>query len=109
MRTTILKPKRVIIDMDGTICEELSRFDRPLARPVPNAIEVINKLYDSGWFIIIYTARDWSEYKMTEYWLKSNGIRYHLLLCGKPIYDIWIDDRAIKFKGWEDIWTQLVD
>jgi len=104
MKTITLKPpKRIVIDLDGTICQELPTFDRSLAKPKPGAVETINKLHDAGWFIIIYTGRGWAEYKMTKYWLDAAGIKYDVLLCAKPIYDIWLDDRAICFEKWENL------
>lgn len=93
---------RVVFDLDGTICEEKPTFEKCLAKILPGAKEKINLLYDTGDTIIIYTGRSWAEYEMTKDWLNKNGIKFHQLLCGKPIYDIWIDDKAIKFKNWEE-------
>ena len=41
---------------------------------------------------------------MTVDWLKRYGIKYHQLIMGKPIGDIWIDDRAFQF---EDNWDVI--
>ena len=38
---------------------------------------------------------------MTEHWLKINEVKYHQLVMGKPQGDVWIDDRAIRFEGWD--------
>ena len=67
-----------------------------------NAISVVNKLFEKH-FIIIYTARGWAEYNITRKWLEKYDINYDILMCGKPIYDYWIDDRAIKYNNWEEI------
>ena len=40
---------------------------------------------------------------MTTDWLKRNGFKYHQLILGKPIGDVWIDDRAISFNGWDNV------
>jgi uncharacterized HAD superfamily protein len=101
------KLKRVVIDMDGTICTEKPTFEKSLAVINKHAREVINKLHDSGVHVIIYTARGWAEYEMTKQWLLTNDIRYEQLICGKPIYDVWIDDRALKFESWDSISKQL--
>ena len=100
--------RKVIIDLDGTICQELPTFEKSLAKPKKGAKKFINSLFRKN-FIIIYTARGWSEYKVTKKWLKTFKIKHHLLMCGKPIYDIWIDDRCIKFESWEDIRKNLID
>jgi uncharacterized HAD superfamily protein len=94
---------KIVIDIDGTICEEMPTFEKCLAKPIKGAVEKINLLHDEGNFIYLYTARGWGEFKMTEAWLKTNNIKYDVLLCGKPVYDIWIDDRAIKFESWSNI------
>ena len=93
---------RLIIDMDGTICTEELTYSRSLAKPLDKAAESINRLYEEGHTIIIYSARTWMEYEMTEHWLKSNGIKYHQLVMGKPVGDAWIDDRAVRFNSWDD-------
>ncbi len=94
---------RLIIDLDGTICTEEKTFSRSLAKPIPGAIENINRLYSEGHTIIIYSSRSWQEYEMTAEWLKSNSILYHQLVLGKPIGDLWIDDRATQFRSWDEI------
>lgn len=95
--------------MDGTICSEERQFSRCLAKPKANAIETINKLYESGNTIIIYSARTWVEYEMTVDWLNKHGVRYHQLMMGKPIGDVWIDDRAINCNNnWEEIASKLL-
>lgn len=94
---------RLIIDLDGTICTEEKTFSRSLAKPIAGAIEKINKLFSEGHTIIIYSGRSWQEYEMTTEWLKSNNIRYHQLILGKPIGDLWIDDRATQFRSWDEI------
>lgn len=99
---------QIIIDMDGTICSEERQFSRCLATPQVGAIETINKLYDDGNIIIIYSARTWVEYEMTVDWLKRHEINYHQLIMGKPIGDVWIDDRAINCNNnWKEIGETL--
>lgn len=94
--------------MDGTICTEERTFSRSLAKPKKDAADMINKLYNDGHIIIIYTARTWMEYEMTEYWLNKNNIKYHQLFMGKPVGDIWIDDRAIQFNNnWDEIYKTI--
>jgi len=93
---------QLIIDMDGTICSEEKTYSRSLATVKPGAMEYINGLYDEGHTIIIYSARSWQEFEMTTEWLKINEIQYHQLILGKPIGDVWIDDRAVRFNSWSE-------
>lgn len=92
---------QIIVDLDGTICTEEKTYSRALAKPLPGAVEKVNQLYEQGHTIIIYSARSWMEYEMTVDWLEKNGIKFSQLILGKPIGDVWIDDRAIRFTGWE--------
>jgi len=104
-----LKNKKIAIDLDGTICEEKQTFEKFLAKPIKNAIETINKLYEDN-FIIIFTARGWQEYNITKAWLEQHKVNHHLLICGKPIYDVIVDDRAITAKNnWDEISKKLLN
>lgn len=98
---------QIIVDLDGTICTEEKMFSRSLAKPLEDAVTSINALYDQGHTIIIYSARTWMEFEMTTAWLKQNNIKYHQLIMGKPIGDVWIDDRAIRFTSWKEVMEQL--
>ena len=87
----------------------MRQFSRCLAKPKDGAIETVNKLYDAGNIIIIYSSRTWVEYEMTVDWLQKNGVRYHQLFMGKPVGDVWIDDRAITCKdNWQEIQDRLL-
>ena len=46
---------------------------------------------------------------MTVDWLQRHGVRYHQLFMGKPVGDLWIDDRAITAgDNWADIRRRLL-
>ncbi len=96
-----MKPKTLLIDMDGTLCTEERTFDRPLATPVPGAKERVNRWHAEGHTIVIWTARGWEQYKITFKWLNDHGVKFDQLLMGKPIVDAIIDDRAFRFEGWD--------
>ena len=91
----------IMIDMDGTICTELSPFERPLAEPLPDAVKAVNKMVDDGNIVVIWTARGWDQYRVTKKWLDDHGFKYAQLLMGKPIVNLFIDDRARQFCGWD--------
>lgn len=94
---------QIIIDIDGTICTEEKTYSRSMAKPLKKAVESVNKIYDKGHTVILYSARSWVEYEMTYDWLQKHGFKYHQLILGKPVGDVWIDDRAIEFKGWDKV------
>lgn len=93
--------KTIFVDLDGTLCTEERTFERSLAIPLPGAREALQKFYDAGHTVIIWTARGWEQFKMTKHWLDTNGFAYHQILMGKPIASIFIDDRAKQFQGWD--------
>lgn len=95
----MIKPKRIVVDIDGTICLTLND-DFEKAVPYPKRIEKINSLYDAGYTIVFFTARgsytglDWQELTLRQ--LKEWNVKYHELIMGKPYAEMYIDDRAEK-------------
>jgi CMP-N,N'-diacetyllegionaminic acid synthase len=88
------------VDIDETICEYEGNREYPLAKPIQERIEKVNKLYDDGHTIVYWTARgsvtkkDWAELTVTQ--LKEWGAKYHKVELGKPHYDLYIDDKSIN-------------
>ena len=88
---------KYIIDIDGTICDTTDS-DYEHSVPHRDRIRMINDLYDQGHHIVYWTARggssgvDWSE--LTQQQLTQWGCRYHQLCMNKPVYDVWVDDKA---------------
>ena len=101
------RPKTIFVDLDGVICTEERTFERALARQIDGAREALEQLRAAGHTIVIYTARGWAEYRMTRAWLDEHGIPYDALQMGKPIADVWIDDRAIRFESWPQTLAKL--
>jgi len=88
--------------LDGTICDTqytIDKWDYIDSIPRKNIIEKINKLYDMGEYIIIFTARgsiiklNWEE--ITKKQLEDWGVKYNELRFGKPGAEIYVDDRTI--------------
>ena len=90
-------------DIDETICKT-SNLNYEKSIPYFERINQINKLYDNGYEIKIYTARgsgtgiDWSD--LTKKQLKDWGLKYHELHFGKPNADYYIDDKGADIFGW---------
>ena len=88
-------------DCDNTLCITQGT-DYVNSKPDYGIIEKINKLYEQGNTIKIFTGRgslsgrDWRE--LTEKQLKEWGVKYHQLLLNKPPYDVFIDDLAYNVK-----------
>jgi len=92
--TTSSKRKRLVCDIDGVLRVESPTFDKPLAPAIQSEINILNAVYDSGWHVTLHTACGWAELLTLEDWLKRHGVKYHVLICGKPICDVLIDDRS---------------
>lgn len=101
-------PMTIMVDLDGVVCTEERVFDRPLAKPIDGAREGLAALKAAGHTIIIYTARGWAEYRVTKQWLDDHGMVYDAIHMGKPIAHLWIDDRALGFKSWDDTLPQIL-
>lgn len=89
----------IYVDIDNTIMETKGE-DYENSTPIIDRIQKINALYDAGNTIVYWTARgsgsgiDWSE--LTKKQLDESGTKYHELKMGKPVYDIFIDDKSVN-------------
>lgn len=91
--------KTYIVDIDNTICIS-ENGDYNNSKPMMDRIKKINELYESGYRIIYWTARggnsgiDWTD--KTHSQLAAWGCKYDEIRMNKPVYDLWIDDKAIN-------------
>ena len=90
------KMKEYWFDLDGTLCTEEHSGRRALAQPYTERVKKVNNLFYDGHFVGIFTARTWGEYDMTKKWLDENDVRHHILICGKPCYSVFVDDKSQK-------------
>ena len=93
----------IFVDIDNTICyyDNLnSTLDYSNAKPYVERIEKINKLFDNGDTIVYWTARGTKTgirwFNITLEQLNKWGCKYHELRMGKPVYDLFIDDKNIN-------------
>ena len=98
---------KYMIDVDGTICNN-TNGDYQSAVPFVDRIEHFNKLFDEGHEIHYWTARgsnsgiDWTT--LTRQQFANWQVKYTTLKLSKPVYDIWIDDKAINVETYfEDL------
>ena len=84
-------------DLDDTLCTTAG-MDYASASPMVMRIERVNQLFGDGHTIKVFTARgsetgiDWRG--VTEQQLSQWGLKYHILILGKPAADIYVDDKA---------------
>ena len=109
--------KIAIIDFDGTLCKFMFPKVGP---PEPGVKKAIERLKEKGYIIKIHscrTAKYWGNNRerivhieLILKFLTDNEIPYDELILDmdKPIADVYIDDRAIKYDGnWENIADKL--
>ena len=90
--------RRIVVDIDGTICTTEPNGEYAAKRPIPRIIEKVNRLRAAGVHVIYFTARgtttgiDWRE--LTDRRFKTWGVQYDELVFGKPEGDLYIDDRG---------------
>jgi len=98
---------RFVFDIDGVIAKIQKDNNYSCAEPNTEMISLINKLYQMGNEIILYTARgyvtgiDWRDVTVNQ--LKNWGLCYHELHFGKPNSDFYIDDKMIGMDQLMDI------
>lgn len=107
----------LLIDIDGTICEDIKNEDSHLyysAKPIEGARERCNAWYKEGAQIHFFTARESKDREVTELWLRREGFQYHSLVMDKPRIKegeeyIWIDNRKVRAVTFKGIWSDLIE
>ena len=100
----------VCFDIDGVLCDQVEG-NYLAAQPRQAMIDLVNRLYDRDYRIILHTSRFMGRAKndpveaerigreFTVQQLAGWGVRYHELWMGKPRYDYVIDDRSVFYDG----------
>lgn len=105
--------KIAVIDFDGTLC----KFAFPNVGPIePDVKEALETLKEAGWTIKIHSCRTatyWgnqaerqTHIRMILDFLKQHKLLYDevILTTDKPIADVYIDDRGVKYdNNWLEI------
>ena len=99
-----MKSKIIAFDMDDVLCyrtsEEGGVAKYKTCLPLQDMINVVNKCYENGMYIKIYTARGMSTfsgdvskvyselYELTKQQLINWGVKHHELVMGKIHFDL---------------------
>jgi len=86
--------KTICVDLDGVLTYETEGHDYLNRTPNMPMIHKIRHCYHDGSRIILYSARLKRDRKITIDWLTKNNVPYHELILGKPLADVYIDDKA---------------
>ena len=97
-----ISKKTYCFDMDGVICY-IGKPDHYADRfPIIETINIMSELIEAGHSVIIHTGRHILEMETTQKWLNKHRVPYTLLQFGKPVADLYIDDKALRI---EEVWT----
>jgi len=116
--------KTIIVDCDGVIADKNNGGDYAKAGPLQHGIDQVNKLYEMGYVITLYTARYGDREKGNIHrqygrgyiewvnWLEQHGVKYHNAYMGKPAGVMYIDDKAARVTaddddGWSQVWDEI--
>ena len=107
---------KICIDIDGVLCTlRKSHETYAEVQPLPGAVEKLRSFKEAGHYLILNTARHMAtcnsnvgmvvakQGKTLIDWLCYHGIVYDELWFGKPHADVYIDDNAYRFSGWDVI------
>lgn len=97
---------KICFDIDDTITLFEDHRDYVNFKPDTVMVQMINKLYDAGHTIVLFTARgmksvgpDRIDSEIVPSLLQNLekiGVKYHELITHKPVYDWIIDDKAMS-------------
>ena len=97
---------KYVFDIDGTLCTD-TKGNYTEALPLEDRIAMVNKLFEDGHQITLYTARgmgssgnfsDAAKSKWESLTLKQLeiwGVKFHNIFFGKPAGDVYVDDKGI--------------
>lgn len=86
----------IYCDIDSTICVRPGDKLFHKSTPLVSRIKKMNELYDEGYEIVYWTARPSALRKLTVSQLDEWGVKYHSLKLDKPLFDVFIDNRAFN-------------
>lgn len=118
------KQKVIAVDLDETLCTGSKPYSHlgiekyKYCVPIRENIEKINKLYDQGCRIVVYTSRGMGTlggdlgviyntlYEPTKADLIRWGVRFHELVFGKIYFDVLVDDKVCNVKDIDNLFIQ---
>jgi CMP-N,N'-diacetyllegionaminic acid synthase len=97
---TDAKLKTFVVDIDGVVAQLSPDNDYNLSEPNHPVIDAVNRLYEAGHQIVLFTARgsmtgiDWTD--VTKGQMQRWGVKHHELRLGKPAANFYVDDRNLS-------------
>ena len=90
-------PAVVVVDIDGVLCDESPTWtDYAVRPPVQPGIDMVRGLVAAGVRVVLHTARWPEDEEVTRRWLAEHDVPFDRLVMGKPLGDVYVDDRAMR-------------
>ena len=92
-----------LIDIDGTICEDIPNEEAyrfKVAEPLFGAREKVKEFYNRGDRVTFFTSRTSDHAEVTEAWLDKHGFPYESVCYNKPRINDgeqyhWVDNKSV--------------
>lgn len=99
--------KTIAVDFDHVICSRKPEPGHKLGPPVEGAREALELLQRTGHKIIIHSC---NRSEVIANWMAYFKIPYSTIWVapGKPVADWYVDDKAIRFRNWDDTLAQIL-
>jgi 8-oxo-dGTP pyrophosphatase MutT (NUDIX family)/2'-5' RNA ligase len=109
--------KSIVFDFDGTICTEVE-FPA-IGEPIWETIERMQSCKDAGIEVVIQSCR-WSEHELStvesaaehlveaKAWLDKYEVPYDRLVAGKPLGELYVDDKACPVTDYQKLDDMIV-
>lgn len=111
------RPPVLVVDFDGTIAQWAPSGYPDIGKPVTGAQRFLRLLSGEGWKIVINSCRTGERHEATmRRWLEDNEVPFdeinhnsdHPWARGKPVGDVYLDDRGVRFEGsWETAYQKV--
>lgn len=110
--------KTICVDFDGVIADYSQGFlgKDIFGPPLPGAVAGMRALKAAGWQLVVHTSRPATP-ALADY-LRLHEIPFDGINCptgppdaefsGKPIADVYLDDRAVRFLDWEQARARIL-
>lgn len=93
--------KTICVDFDNTITTK-SQF--PVTGNLqPDCYALIKRLHFKGYTLIMYTSRTGVDFDSAKQFCKDNELPFDDYVSGKPLADLYIDDKGYRFTDWNSI------
>lgn len=107
---------QIAIDFDGVIHKNSLGFHDGTVydEPIEGSLDSIRRLYESGYTIVIFTAKAKSDRPLVNgktgeeliwEWLEHYGVSKYIksITSEKPRAKYYVDDNAVRFTNWNDV------